>query len=466
MSDKFYIGNDITGFEDNGITKPISRVTLMVDSENSYTAGDDTGMELTATCIHATQAMVDALLASFKGKTYQMYSADDANLDPAAELGDGVTVAGVYSPLSRISDDGSGYPGINSPGEEELEDEYPAAGPMTQEFNRQLAGTRSLISKTSEEILLKVEQLDGKLGQTLRIAADGVTITNADGDTLTIDGGQLKANSINASKIDASELQVSAANITGTLNASQIVMTGSITWNDLSAGVQSTINNAATTGGVSESQVTTITNNAIATANISANQITTGTLNANSLLLNGLLGLYYGNSLYGYVGATNTGTFAGSVLTDSTANYYFIATNGGARMSAANVSQIYVIAGVNAGCYCTSAMQVASDKRLKNSIRYDLDEFEDVFMSLKPCSYYLNDEEQGKRHWGFVAQDLAESLVESGRNEADFAVLGNDGDHYSIGYTELVPLNTKMIQKLFFEVASLNRRLSALEGIA
>ena len=72
MSDKFYIGNDITGFEDNGITKPISRVTLMVDSENSYTAGDDTGMELTATCIHATQAMVDSLLASFKGKTYQM----------------------------------------------------------------------------------------------------------------------------------------------------------------------------------------------------------------------------------------------------------------------------------------------------------------------------------------------------------------------------------------------------------
>lgn len=466
MSDKFYIGNDITGFEDNGITKPISRVTLMVDSENAYTAGDDTGMELSATCIHATQAMVDSLLASFKGKTYQMYSADDANLDPAAELGDGVTVAGVYSPLSRISDDGSGYPGINSPGEEELEDEYPAAGPMTQEFNRQLAGTRSLISKTSEEILLKVEGIDGKLGQTLRVAEDGVTITNADGDTLTIDGGQIKANSINASKIDASELQVSAANITGTLNASQIVMTGSITWSDLSAGVQSTINNAATTGGVSEDQVTVITNNAIATANISANQITTGTLNANSLLLNGLLGLYYGNSLYGYVGATNTGTFAGSVLTDSTANYYFIATNGGARMSAANVSQIYVIAGVNAGCYCTSAMQVASDKRLKNSIRYDLDEFEDVFMSLKPCSYYLNDEEQGKRHWGFVAQDLAESLVESGRNEAEFAVLGNDGDHYSIGYTELVPLNTKMIQKLFSEVARLNRRLSALEGIA
>ena len=225
MSDKFYIGSDITGFEDNGTTKPISRVTLMVDSENSFTAGDDTGMELSATCIHATQAMVDSLLAGFKGKTYQMYSADDANLDPAAELGDGVTVAGVYSPLSRISDDGSGYPGISSPGEEELEDEYPAAGPMTQEFNRQLAGTRSLISKTSEEILLKVEQIDGKMGQTLRVAADGVTITNADGDTLTIDGGQIDATKI---------------------NTADLVLTGTITWADLTSDVQTTVSNAST----------------------------------------------------------------------------------------------------------------------------------------------------------------------------------------------------------------------------
>lgn len=231
MSDKFYIGNDITGFEDNGITKPISRVTLMVDSENSYTAGDDTGMELTATCIHATQAMVDALLASFKGKTYQMYSADDANLDPAAELGDGVTVAGVYSPLSRISDDGSGYPGINSPGEEELEDEYPAAGPMTQEFNRQLAGTRSLISKTSEEILLKVEGIDGKYTE-LKTTVDGVTVTDETGTT------KIKGSSIETESIAA-----------GSISADKLVLTGSITWADLTTDLSTTIRDANSNAG-------------------------------------------------------------------------------------------------------------------------------------------------------------------------------------------------------------------------
>lgn len=228
MSDKFYIGNDITGFEDNGITKPISRVTLLVDSENAYTAGDDTGMELSATCIHATQAMVDSLLASFKGKTYQMYSADDVNLDPAAELGDGVTVAGVYSPLSRISDDGSGYPGINSPGEEELEDEYPAAGPMTQEFNRQLAGTRSLISKTSEEILLKVEGIDGKYIE-LKTTVDGVTVTDETGTT-----------KIKGSSIETESIAV------GSISADKLVLTGSITWADLTSDLSTTISNANT----------------------------------------------------------------------------------------------------------------------------------------------------------------------------------------------------------------------------
>ena len=62
MSDKYYVGSDVTIFADNGKYKPISRVTLLVDDENSLTAGDDTGMEVIANCPHATQQMVNALL--------------------------------------------------------------------------------------------------------------------------------------------------------------------------------------------------------------------------------------------------------------------------------------------------------------------------------------------------------------------------------------------------------------------
>ena len=176
MSDKYYVGGDITSFSDNGRYKPISRVTLLVDDENSLTAGDDAGMEIVASCPHATQAMVNALLQTMKGYQYQAYEAGAANIDPAAELGDGVTVGGIYSPLSKLSDDGRGYANISSPGELEMEDEYPSSGYITQEFNRKLAETRSSITKTSEEINLKVEGIDGRVSDITQ-TVDGISLS-------------------------------------------------------------------------------------------------------------------------------------------------------------------------------------------------------------------------------------------------------------------------------------------------
>jgi hypothetical protein len=187
LSEKYYVGGDITSFSDNGKYKPISRVTLLVDDENSLTAGDDTGMEVIASCPHATQPMVNALLQTMKGYQYQAYEAGAANIDPAAELGDGVTVGGIYSPLSKLSDDGRGYAGISSPGEAEMEDEYPAGGYITQEFNRKIAETRSTITKTSEEINLKVEGIDGRVSDITQ-TVDGISLSvtsasNPDGQT-------------------------------------------------------------------------------------------------------------------------------------------------------------------------------------------------------------------------------------------------------------------------------------------
>lgn len=187
MSEKYYVGKDVTSFSDNGKYKPISRVTLLVDDENSLTAGDDTGMEVIASCPHATQPMVNALLQTMKDYQYQAYEAGAANIDPAAELGDGVTVGGIYSPLSKLSDDGRGYADISSPGELEMEDEYPSGGYITQEFNRKIAETKATITKTSEEINLKVEGLDGRVSDVTQ-TVDGISLSvtsssSPDGET-------------------------------------------------------------------------------------------------------------------------------------------------------------------------------------------------------------------------------------------------------------------------------------------
>lgn len=223
MSDKYFVGQDMTSFSDNGKYKPISRVTLLLDDEKSLTAGDDTGMEIAASCPHATQAMVNAMLQRMKGYRYQAYEAGAANIDPAAELGDGVNVGGVYSPLSRIADDGRGYADIASPGELEMDDEYPSGGYIKQEFDRKIAQTRSLITKTSEAIMLKVEGIDGKYTE-VKTTLDGLTVTDASGTT-----------KINGSSIKTDNLYVDAANIKGTLTADQI-QASSIRVGDLKDG--------------------------------------------------------------------------------------------------------------------------------------------------------------------------------------------------------------------------------------
>lgn len=281
MSDKYYVGSDVTIFSDNGKYKPISRVTLLVDDENSLTAGDDTGMEVIASCPHATQQMVNALLQTMKGYRYQAYEAGAANIDPAAELGDGVTVGGIYSPLSKLSDDGRGYAGISSPGEAEMEDEYPSGGYITQEFNRKIAEIRSSITKTSEEIMLRVEGISGDVS-SLQVSLGNVKSEvsgKIDGSTaqslinqsidkieLSVSSGSggstftLKAGSTTLST-NTLDLHVNAVNIDGTLKASQI-QTGSIYVGDLADGsnyaTKTYVDNNA---GLSSSEV----NSAIAT---------------------------------------------------------------------------------------------------------------------------------------------------------------------------------------------------------
>ena len=312
MSEKYYVGRDVTSFSDKGKYKPISRVTLLVDDENSLTAGDDTGMEVIASCPHATQPMVNALLQTMKGYRYQAYEAGAANIDPAAELGDGVTVGGIYSPLSKLSDDGRGYSGISSPGEAEMEDESPSDGYITQEFNRKIAETRSLITKTSEAIMLKVEGIDGKYTE-VKTTLDGLTVTDASGTT-----------KINGSSIKTDNLYVDAANIKGTLTADQI-QTGSIRVGDLKDGsnyaTKTYVDNNA---GLSASEV----DNAIATyidsTSITAQKLRGQTVEllANSNTKVGELSLVETNVDYG-IGIK---TLYGGIKLESATNVYLKAS--------------------------------------------------------------------------------------------------------------------------------------------
>lgn len=481
MSDKYFVGQDMTSFSDNGQYKPISRVTLLLDDENSLTAGDDTGMEITASCPHATQAMVNALLQRMKGYRYQAYEAGAANIDPAAELGDGVNVGGVYSPLSRIADDGRGYADISSPGELEMEDEYPAEGYITQEFNRKIAETRSSITKTSEEIMLRVEGISGDVS-SLRVSLGNVQSEvsgKIDGSTaqslinqsigkieLSVSSGSggstftLKAGSTTLST-KTLDLHVNAVNIDGTLKASQI-QTGSIYVGDLADGSNYATktyvdNNAGLSSSEVDDRIDTYIDSTSITAEILRGR--TVSLMANRRTEIGTIELVDTTTGYGI----RISTYDGGIQLDSGGNVYITSAYRTRLQLDDDAAKIGPTVWASDGTVIYS-----SDKNVKNSIEYDLSRYRQFLLDLKPCRFKYNEGQSGRYHIGMIAQDMEKSLADNGIAPSEFSgwckMPIRDENHnitgytYGIRYDSLIPLNTLMIQELVKRVEALEKR--------
>ena len=458
MSEKYFVGNDITSFSDNGKYKPISRVTLLVDDENSLTAGDDTGMELVASCPHATQSMVNSLLQTMKGYQYQAYEAGAANIDPAAELGDGVTVGGVYSPLSKIIDNGRGYADISSPGEMEMEDEYPSEGYIAQEFNRKIAETRSAITKTSEEINLEIQGVDGRVS-ALQLTLDGVTITGSDGVT-RINGGMIQANSVTATQIDATNLKVKAANITGTLTIGQLPSTVAET-GDIPTKVSQLWND---NGYQNETGVTTIIDGRVTTDYVNALGITAQYVSANAVLADGITlnGMFHVPG-YGYIGGRNSIANAAAVMSGENMRGYCLAGS----VSAAIVYDNYKIWVQYDGAFTNDSdgVSVYSDRRMKHDIRYDIDRYDSFFNALKPASFLFNGDKSGRRKTGMIAQDVLAAMDLAGIEQSDFSALryNKEEDRYFLAYEPFISLCIEQIQRLKNRLDTIETKL---EGVA
>lgn len=259
MNGSVYVGQKALSLTEYEKTAPITGVILWVDDENCYEAGDETGTVIEQDCPYASQSMADNLLAILQGYSYQGLEANGAKVSPVAELGDGLTIGGLYTQLAyqNIRFSTGEVMDVSAPGSDETLHEYKTEGETTKQFTHQIAETRSLISKTSEEILLQVEnELEG-LSSSFSVQLDNITgrVNGLDGEfaelSLTLDGLTVTDSTgktvINGSMIQTSNLYVNAANISGTLTANQINLTGAITWGDLDDSVQNDINDAIST---------------------------------------------------------------------------------------------------------------------------------------------------------------------------------------------------------------------------
>ena len=383
MSDKVFLGTRMAQLDTSPSLAPVSKVILAVDSENAYIAGDDTGRTIEVTCPYGTQEMANNILSALSSYTYTPAMAQDAILDPAAEIGDGLTMGGVYTVLaqSTLTFDGLMTSDAGAPGQAEQESEYKYQSPVIADINWQLAETRSLISKTSEEILLKVEneleglsssfsvqlqqiqsQVTGLNGQVSSITqkVDNITLSVSNGSTsssislsvggvtvssqtiqmnglvtftglangtTTIDGACIKTGTIEASRIDTDSLYVNAANITGSLTIGQLPNNVATT-GDIPDRVSELLNDE---GYQTERGVVEIIDGTVTADYVNALRITARTLQGREVEL-----LDSGGSKVGAMEIVNTNT--GDGLT--------IGTNrGGIRIETGQSGNVYISSG-------------------------------------------------------------------------------------------------------------------------
>lgn len=160
MFDKTYIGRDVLGtFAEAQQLQSWSRVTIQVDEDTAYTAGTDTGRTLTVANPWGTQKMAEEMLARLRGMSYQPYRAENALLDPAAELGDAVEAMGAYGGLySRSRRLEKLYNAtVAAPGDEEIDHEFPYKSAQNRVIERKFKQTKASLSILSDRILAEVE---------------------------------------------------------------------------------------------------------------------------------------------------------------------------------------------------------------------------------------------------------------------------------------------------------------------
>ena len=117
----------------------------------------------------------------------------------------------------------------------------------------------------------------------------------------------------------------------------------------------------------------------------------------------------------------------------------------------------------------SKTITVSSDRRLKRDITVLDGRHQALFDRLRPVSYRLREDEDGKEHIGLVAQEVQEALEQSGLTNSALVQADSEG-MLSIGYGELIGLLVDEVQTLKAQmqqqettIEALTRRLDALE---
>ena len=225
----------------NGYSKV--RIYVGADDDGNpivYSAGNDTGRILEIQNDFGTQEMANNILESIRGYQYQPLEASGALLDPSAEMGDGVSVNGVYSGIfTRATTFGRLMAAdIAAPTDEEIAHEYSVETASTDRaFSRFVKSTRAAISINATEISAEVERAttaEESLSSRITINAESITseVTRAtEAESSLSTRITQNANSISAEVTRATKAEGTlSSNITATAESIKSTVAASGVW--------------------------------------------------------------------------------------------------------------------------------------------------------------------------------------------------------------------------------------------
>ena len=160
-----------------------SGVEIIIDEETSIFSGNRSGRVLSFSNPFGTKEQADNILASLKstGFQYQPFTASGALLNPAAEIGDGVTINGLYSGIYKISRsyDAMSPSDIEAPQDEELDHEYPYEPKEERIFRREIADAQAQITLNQNAITAEVTRATTAEGSLSSRITQNATSINA-----------------------------------------------------------------------------------------------------------------------------------------------------------------------------------------------------------------------------------------------------------------------------------------------
>ena len=113
--------------------------------------------------------------------------------------------------------------------------------------------------------------------------------------------------------------------------------------------------------------------------------------------------------------------------------------------------------------YATNGSIQTSDRNQKNTI-IESDLGLDFVNKLKPVSYKWN-EDDGKTHYGLIAQEVEETLLDIDKTVSDFGAVSKEDDSpMGLSYNEFISPLVKAIQELTAKNDALEARIKTLEG--